>query len=70
MDLNYLPVPVRFEICGLFTALSDTCRVPVVVPTTVGVNTTSMVQVALEVRLAPQVVEVTLKSPVVEITMF
>jgi len=63
-------LPVRFEICGLFRALSDTCNVPVVVPTPVGVNTTSIMQLALEVSIDPQVVEETLKAPVVEIATF
>jgi hypothetical protein len=63
-------VPVRFEVCGLLTALSDTCNVPVAVPTPVGVNTTLMVQVAEDVSSVPQVVEETLKLPVVDITRF
>jgi hypothetical protein len=29
IDQRYLPVPVRFETCGLPTALSLTCNVPV-----------------------------------------
>jgi len=48
-------------------ALSATCNVPVSVPTSVGVNTTSMVQVPSAFTLVPQVVDETLKSPVVEI---
>lgn len=63
-------MPVRFEVCGLLRALSDTCNVPVAVPTPVGVNTTSIVQLALEVSIGSQVVEETLKLPVVEIEMF
>lgn len=70
MVLAYLPVPFRLEVCGLPTALSDTCNVPVKVPVWVGANTTLMVQLALEVRLVWQVVEVTLNSPVVEIETF
>ena len=69
MLLVYLPVPVRLEVCGLLLAASDTCNVPVVVPVEVGVKTTSMLHVAFEVSCAPHVVEETLKSPVVEITM-
>ena len=65
----YLPVPVRFEDCGLLLALSVTFNFPVLVPTAVGVNTTLMVQLVLAARLAVQVVVETLKSPVVEITM-
>jgi hypothetical protein len=65
-----LPVPVRFDTCGLLLALSDTCTVPVSTPTPVGVNFTSMVQLAFEVNCVWQVVEETLKGPVVEITRF
>src|ERR1022692_4724689 len=66
---GYLPVPVRLETCGLPTALSLTCNVPVLVPVCVGVNTTLMVHVVLAARLVEQVVVETLKSPVVEMTM-
>ena len=65
----YLPVPVRLEVCGLPTALSDTLNVPVLVPVAVGVNTTLIVHLDLAARLLVQVVAETLKSPVVEITM-
>ena len=65
-----MPVPFRFETCGLPTALSDTCNVPVLVPVWVGVNATLMVQLALEVKFAWHVVEETLKSPVVEMETF
>jgi hypothetical protein len=64
-----LPVPVRLEVCGLLTALSLTCNVAVLVPVSVGVNTTLMVQLDLAARLVVQVVADTLKSPVVEIAM-
>jgi len=64
-----LPVPVRLEVCGLPTALSLTCNVPVLVPVAVGVNTTLMVQLDLAARLVVQVVADALKSPVVEIEM-
>jgi len=60
-------VPFRLEVCGLPTALSDTCNVPVSTPTPVGVNTTSIVQLAFEVNCDWHVVEETLKGPVVEI---
>jgi len=63
---DYLPVPVRLEVCGLPTALSLTCSVPVLVPVCVGLNTTLMVHVDLAARLEPQVVVEILKSPVVE----
>jgi hypothetical protein len=61
------PVPVSADVCGLFEALSETESVPVLVPVWVGVNTTSMVQVPKAFTLVPQVVDETLKSPVVEI---
>ena len=64
-----MPVPVRLEVCGLPTALSLTCNVPVLVPVCVGLNTTLIVQLDLAPRLAPQVVAETLKSPVVEMEM-
>jgi hypothetical protein len=67
--LSHLPVPVRLEVCGLLLALSATFNFPVLVPVAVGLNTTLMVQLVLAARLPPQVVVVTLKSPVVEITM-
>jgi hypothetical protein len=66
---NYLPVPVRLEVCGLLTALSDTLNDPVLVPVWVGVNTTLIVHLVLAARLVVQVVVETLKSPVVEIAM-
>jgi hypothetical protein len=66
---SYLPVPVRFEICGVPAALSATCKVPVVAPVAVGVNTTLMVQVDLAANVVVQVVAETLNFPVVEITM-
>lgn len=66
---SYLPVPFRLEVCGLPTALSATCNVPVLVPVAVGVNTTLIVQCDLAARLAVQVLVETLKSPVVEIAM-
>jgi hypothetical protein len=50
-------------------ALSLTLNFPVLVPIAVGVKTTLILQLVLAARLAPQVVEETLKSPVVEITM-
>lgn len=64
-----MPVPVRLEVCGLPTALSFTCNVPVLTPTAVGVNTTLMVHFVLAARLVEQVVAETLKSPVVPIVM-
>jgi hypothetical protein len=66
---SQFPVPVRVEVCGLLFALSLTLNVPVLVPVAVGVNVTLIVQLDLAARLVVQVVEETLKSPVVEITM-
>ena len=63
----YLPVPVRLEDCGLPTALSLTCRLPVLVPVCVGVKITLILQLDLAARLVEQVDEETLKSPVVEV---
>ena len=65
--LPYLPVPVRLEDCGLPTALSLTCKLPVRVPVCVGVKITLILQLALAARLVEQVDEETLKSPVVEV---
>jgi len=62
----YLPVPVRFAVCGELTALSAMLKVPVLVPVWVGVNTTLMVQFPRAATLVPQVVAETLKSPAVE----
>ena len=62
----YFPVPVRLDVCGLPTALSLTCNVPVLVPVCVGVNTTLIVHVASGARVEPQVVAEIPKSPVVE----
>ena len=60
-------MPVRLEVCGLPMALSATFNVPVLVPVSVGVNTTLIVHVVLAARLVVQVVAETAKSPVVEI---
>ena len=69
LPVVYLPVPVRVEVCGLLVALSDTCNVPVSVPVEVGTNSTSMVQLALDVSFDLQVVDETLNGPLVEIEM-
>ena len=68
-DRPYLPVPVRFEACGLLLALSLTLNCPSLVPVCVGVNVTPTVHLLLAVRLGVQVVAETEKSPVVEITI-
>jgi hypothetical protein len=63
---SYLPVPVRFEVCGLPTALSFTWSAPERKPVCVGLNTTLMVQLPLPARVEPHVVAETAKSPVVD----
>ena len=65
----YLPVPVRFEVCGLPKALSTTFNDPVNVPAAVGLKTTLILQLVLGARLVVQVVVETLNSPLVETTM-
>lgn len=62
-----MPVPVRLEVCGLASALSATLNAPCLVPVCVGENTTLIVHLVLEARLAAQVVAEMLKSPVVPI---
>lgn len=60
---------MRFETCGLPIALSLACKVPVLVPFCVAVNTTLIVQEEVAPKVEVQVVlaALTLKSPVVEI---
>lgn len=65
----YLPVPVRFDVCGLLLALSAAFNVPVRVPFAVGLKTTLILQLAFAAKLLVHVVDETLKSPVVEITI-
>jgi hypothetical protein len=62
-------VPVRFDVCGLFAALSLTLNCPVRGPVAVGVNVTLIVHLLFAVRLVVHVVDDTAKSPVVDITM-
>ena len=62
-------MPVSAEVCGLLIPLSATLNDPVLVPVIVGVKVTLILQLALATRLVVQVVEETLKSPLVEITM-
>jgi hypothetical protein len=66
---GHFPVPVSAEVCGLLIPLSATLNDPVLVPVIVGVKVTLILQLALATRLVVQVVEETLKSPLVEITM-
>ena len=63
------PLPESATVCGLLLALSFTLNPPVLVPITVGVNATLIVQWLLGGRLVVQVVVDTAKSPVVEIAM-
>lgn len=62
-------MPVREDFCGLLFAESLTLNVPVLVPVAVGLNTTLIVHLVLAAKLVVHMVEETLKSPVVEITM-
>src|SRR5580693_7248097 len=64
---SYLPVPFRFEICGLLLALSVTASSPVLVPVWVGVKVTLTIHFSLAARLVVHVVAETAKSPVVDI---
>lgn len=57
------PVPDRLTVCGLFVALSVMVRVPVRVPTTVGVNVVFIVHLLPAATELPQVL-VWAKSPV------
>ena len=62
-------MPFRLEVCGLPIALSATLSVPVRVPVAVGVKVRLMVQLVFAPRLLEQVVDATVKSPVVVIEM-
>jgi hypothetical protein len=55
-------VPVTLAVCGVLLALSVTVKVALRVPTAVGVNVTSIEQLAPAARLAPQLF-VCAKSP-------
>ena len=46
-------VPERLTVCGLPAALSAIVRVPVLLPTAVGVNVTEIVHEAFVARLLP-----------------
>src|SRR5207249_807648 len=56
------PVPVTLAVCGLLLALSVTVNVALLVPIAVGVNVTSIEQLAPAARLVPQLL-VCAKSP-------
>src|ERR1700686_683276 len=66
---SYLPGPFSVEDCGLLVALSVTVNVPSLVPVAVGLNTTLVVHLAFAARVVVHVVEDSLKSPVIAITM-
>jgi hypothetical protein len=53
----YFPVPVSATACGLLLALSFTFSVEERAPMTVGLKTTLIVQVVLDGRLEPHVVD-------------
>src|SRR5579862_1365215 len=61
------PVPERLTVCGLLEALSENVRLPVRVPPAVGEKVTPTEQLARPDRLAPQVLELIAKSPLVAI---
>jgi hypothetical protein len=48
------PVPESDTVCGLFPALSDRVKVPVRVPSAVGVNATMILQFFPAANVAPQ----------------
>ena len=52
--LMVVPVPLKLTVCGLVGALSVIVIVPVGVPAPVGVKVTEIVQLALALRLEPQ----------------
>lgn len=58
------PVPVSDAVCGLLATLSETVSVAERAPVVVGLNTTVTVQLADAARVAPQVLDGMLKSPV------
>jgi hypothetical protein len=57
-----MPVPSRVTTCGLFSALSATCRELVLDPVVEGTNARVIVQAAFHVRVVPQVLAVWVKS--------
>ena len=64
------PLPDRLTICGLVLALSVMVRLPVLVPSVVGVNVTEIVQLDPDASVfgeRGQVVDDSAKSPEVEI---
>ena len=56
------PVPLRLAVCGLLAALSVTVSIALRAPAAVGVNVTSMEQLAPAARVVPQLF-VWAKSP-------
>ena len=62
IETSDFPVPLSEMTCGELLALSVIWIVPLRVPEAVGVNVTTMVQLALAERLAPHVF-VCAKSP-------
>ena len=64
-----LPMLSRVTVCGLSLALSLTLNVPAFVPVAVGEKTTLILHELVAPKLVAQVVEETLKFPVVPIKM-
>ncbi len=62
-SVTAVPVPLRLTVCGLPLALSLMLRVPLRVPTAVGLNATLIVQLVCGARLLPQVFAGIMKSP-------
>jgi hypothetical protein len=62
------PVPDRGTICGLVIALCVRISCPVLVPATVGVNVTVIVQVAPAASVVPHPLA-RAKSPLIELLM-
>src|SRR5262245_10553990 len=58
------PVPLSVATCGLAGSELVTCRLPLRLPATVGLNAISMWQLAPDARLVPQFVLAMEKSPV------
>ena len=66
LNYFYLPVPDRFEVCGLPKASLLTCSVPVCTPVPTGLKVTWIVHLVLAAKVDAQVLEVIAKLPVVE----
>src|SRR5437899_529834 len=67
MSFTTVPAPVRVTVWGLPSALSMIDNVPVRVPRCVGLNARSIVQLAPVARVAVQLLDWMLKSPLATI---